>query len=136
MVIIVTVVAMVLFILIAGMMCRTRGGQDCSSVEDDKDNILDLSTKKKSSRSSLGLVIYAVSESTMEQLHISNTGNPPRPSTVIGNDFRHPADFPVDANLRCSENGFVKICNDYEIESESPLLIYDSQSIGEWPECS
>ena len=65
-------------------------------------------------------------------------GNPPNPSTAIESDFRHPDDFPVDANLRCSENRFVKICNDYEIESESsesPLSIHDSQSIGEWPEC-
>ena len=65
-------------------------------------------------------------------------GNPPNPSTAIGSDFRHPDDFPVDANLRCSENRFVKICNDDEIESESsesPPSIYDSQSIGEWPEC-
>ena len=62
-------------------------------------------------------------------------GNPPNPPTSMGNDFSHSADFPVDANLRCSENGFVKICNDYEVEtesSESPLSIYNSQSIGEW----
>ena len=85
MVIIVTVVAMVLFILIAGMMCRTRGGRDCSSVEDDKDNILDLRTRKKSRKSSFGPVIYVVSESTMEQLHISNTGEDVEYGNTVSN---------------------------------------------------
>ena len=66
-------VVMVLFILVACMICRTRSGRDCSSVEDDKDNILDLETEKKSSSSSFGPVINVVPESVMAQLNIGST---------------------------------------------------------------